>query len=246
MGRYGAYSVIFLATLVGAGSLLLFGAFLLAAPFPILRFDVSEAQVLLWDAFLSMLFFIQHSGMIRRSFRAWLSYAVPPHYQPAVYSIASGTVLATVVLLWQPSHAVLYEIQGPPQLLFRAISFLAIAGFAWGVRALGKFDPFGQGSITARLRGKQHQPPRFVIRGPYFWVRHPLYFFMLVLVWSTPGMTSDRLLFNVLWTSWIICGSYLEERDLVAELGDRYRQYQECVPMLLPWRGPVGRRLQAS
>ncbi len=246
MDRFAAYSVIVLAYLIGGGSLLLFGAFLVAGPFSIIRFDVSEAQALLWDAFLSMLFFIQHSGTIRPSFRAWLSYAVPPHYQPATYAIASGTVLATVVLLWQTSQTVLLEIEGPLQLLFRAFSLLAIAGFVWGVRALRTFDPFGRGSIMVRLRDKQHRPPQFALRGPYFWVRHPLYFFMLVLIWSTPDMNSDRLLFNVLWTSWIIYGSYLEERDLVAEFGETYRQYQETVPMLLPWRGPVGRGLRSS
>ena len=246
MDRVAAYFVIVLAYSIGGGSLLLFGAFLVAGPFSIIRFDVSEAQALLWDAFLSMVFFIQHSGTIRPTFRAWLSCAVPPHYQPAIYAIASGTVLATVVLLWQTSRTVLLEIGGPLEYLFRAFSLLAIAGFVWGVLALRTFDPFGRGSITARLRGNQDRPPQLSLRGPYFWVRHPLYFFMIVLIWSTPDMNSDRLLFNGLWTSWIILGSYLEEKDLVAEFGERYRQYQETVPMLLPWKGPVGRGLQGS
>ena len=246
MDRFAAYSIIVLANIIGGGSLLLFGAFLVAGPFTIIRFNVSEAQALLWDAFLSMLFYIQHSGTIRPSFRAWLSCAVPPHYQPAAYAIASGTVLAAVVLLWQSSQKVLIDIQGPLELLFRTISLLAIVGLVWGVRALKTFDPFGQGSITARLHGKQERPPHLVLRGPYFWVRHPLYFFMLVLIWSAPDVNSDRLLLNMLWTSWIVYGSYLEERDLFAEFGERYHRYQRTVPMLLPWRGPVGRGLQSS
>jgi protein-S-isoprenylcysteine O-methyltransferase Ste14 len=246
MQRIASYSVIVLAYLLGGGSLLLFLAFLVAGPFSFIPFAVSEAQVLLWDAFLSMLFFIQHSGMIRQAFRSRLSYAVQPHYQGATYAIASGTALAAVVLLWQTSQTVVVEIQGPLQWLFRAFSLLAIAGIVWVVRALKTFDPFGRGSITVRLRGKQQQPPQFVLNGPYFWVRHPIYFFMLVLIWSTPEMNSDRLLFNVLWTFWIIYGSHLEERDLVAVFGETYRRYQETVPMLLPWRGPVGQRLQQS
>lgn len=246
MDRLISYSAIVLAYLIGGGSLLLFVAFLVAGPFSFIRFEVSEAQVLLWDAFLSMLFFLQHSGMIRRSFRAWLSYAVQPHYQAATYAIASGTVLAAVVLLWQTSQTVLFEIQEPLQLLFRAGSLLAIAGIVLAVRALKTFDLFGRGSITDQLHGKQQRPPQFVLSGPYFWVRHPLYFFMLVLIWSTPEIHSDRLVFNVLWTSWIIYGAYLEERDLVAVFGEAYRRYQDTVPMLVPWRGPVGQRLQSS
>jgi protein-S-isoprenylcysteine O-methyltransferase Ste14 len=65
---------------------------------------------------------------------------------------------------------------------------------------------------------------------------------MLVLIWSVPAISLDRLVFNVLWTAWIVIGTTFEERDLVTEFGDRYCHYQQTVPMLLPWRGPIGRR----
>ena len=61
-----------------------------------------------------------------------------------------------------------------------------------------------------------------------------MYFFVLLMIWSYPDLTLDRALFNVLWTLWIIIGSVFEERDLVAEFGDRYREYQRNVPMLIP------------
>lgn len=70
------------------------------------------------------------------------------------------------------------------------------------------------------------------------YVRHPLYLFVLILIWSAPQMTADRLLFNILWTAWIVIGARLEERDLVGEFGDAYRDYQRRVPMLLPWPRP--------
>jgi len=245
VNRFAAYCIIVLSAVLGGGSLLLFGVFLITGPFTIIRFDASEPQVLIWNGFLSMLFFIQHSGMIRASFRTWLSSVFPSYYHPATYAIVSGIVLTIVVLLWQTSQTVLFRIQGPLQVLPRAISLLAIAGFIWGVWALRTFDPFGRIPIVVHLRGKQLRPPDFVLRGSYLWVRHPLYFFMLVLIWSTPNVTSDRLLFNVLWTFWIVLGSYMEEKDLAAEFGERYRHYQKTVPMLLPWRGPIGRRLRS-
>jgi protein-S-isoprenylcysteine O-methyltransferase Ste14 len=241
VNRVAAYCVIASAGLVGGGSLLLFGAFLVVGTFTLVRFDASEAQALIWDGFLSLLFFIQHSGMVRSPFRAWLASAIPRPYHAAAYAIASGTVLAGVVLLWQTSQTVLFRIQGPLQWLPRALCLLAIAGFIWAILALRTFDPFGRVPIVVDLRGKPLRPPEFVLRGPYFWVRHPLYFFMLVLIWSVPEATSDRLLFNLLWTAWIVLASYLEERDLAAEFGESYRRYQKTVPMLLPWRGPVGR-----
>ena len=244
MNRFFAYCVIALSTVLGGGSLLLFGAFLIFGPFTIIHFDASEGQALIWNGFLSLLFFIQHSCMIRAPFRTRLSSAIPRYYHPATYAIVSGIVLTIVVLLWQTSRTVLFLIQGPPQILPRAISLIAIVGFIWGVQVLRTFDAFGRISIIVHLRGKQLRSPDFILRGPYLWVRHPLYFFTLVLIWSTPNVTLDRLLFNVLWTFWIVLGSYLEEKDVVAEFGERYRLYQKAVPILLPWRGPIGRKLR--
>jgi protein-S-isoprenylcysteine O-methyltransferase Ste14 len=36
----------------------------------------------------------------------------------------------------------------------------------------------------------------------------------------------------------VVVGTVWEERDLVAEFGDTYRDYQRRVPMLIPWRIP--------
>ena len=78
-----------------------------------------------------------------------------------------------------------------------------------------------------------------VVRGPYRWVRHPLYSATLLMIWSYPVLTADRLLFNVLFTIWILVGTMLEERDLVADYGEDYQNYQRRVPMLIPYRKPI-------
>ena len=80
--------------------------------------------------------------------------------------------------------------------------------------------------------------PVLVVQGAYRWVRHPLYFVALLMIWSYPVLTVDRLLFNMLWTAWIVVGAVLEERDLTADFGNDYRKYQRNVPMLLPTRMP--------
>lgn len=243
MNRVLAYAALLMASLLGGGALLAFAAFLIVGPFDLIRFDLSQTQILLADAALSLLFFVQHSGMVRQSFRAWLAPSVPRAYHPAVYAIASGLALCALVVLWQASPTTLFEIRGPLRWLARAFSLLAIAGCLWGMLALGGIDVFGWQPIACQLHDRRPEPARFVVRGPYRWVRHPLYFFALMLIWATPDMTSDRLLFNVLWTSWIVVGSCLEERDLAAVFGERYRVYQKTVPMLLPWRADAGRKL---
>ena len=67
-------------------------------------------------------------------------------------------------------------------------------------------------------------------------LRHWIHFFLLILIWVFPIYTIDRLLFNLLWTSWIILGSILEEKDLKEQFGNSYTEYQKKVPMLIPNR----------
>jgi protein-S-isoprenylcysteine O-methyltransferase Ste14 len=142
-----------------------------------------------------------------------------------------------VVFLWQPSGTSLLRSSEPVRWVCRGCAVAALGFFVWGVRALRTFDPLGVAPIRAALRGTRYHPLPFVVSGPYRWVRHPLYFSVLVLIWTALDLTADRLLFNLLWTAWIVVGTWLEERNLVHEFGDVYRDYQRSVPMLLPWRG---------
>lgn len=232
--RIAARSVMYTAALFGRLSLLIFVIFLYAGPFDVVGMKLSSKALLAWDALLSILFFIQHSGMIRRRFRSALAGRLPIHLHAAVFALASGVVLAVVVLFWQPSHILVFNLQGPLNWMFRGLFFIAAAGIAWGVWALDGLDPYGEGRIKAHLSGRPAKTYPFTVRGPYRWVRHPLYFFVLVMVWSQPGMTLDRLVFNLLWTGWIFIGTVFEEKDLVSDFGDAYRQYQRQVPMLIP------------
>ena len=235
MNKYSAYIMIGLARILGGMSLLVFMIYLFVGSLNLLDMHLDESGILWLDAGLSLLFFIQHSGMIRRPFRRWLASFIPEEYAGAVYTIASGIVLLLVILLWQTSTQTVIT---PPRFLrwsLRAVSFLSLFGFYWGVKALRFFDPFGLRPIIDRLRSKDPTSMPITVAGPYRWVRHPLYLFMILLIWSCPDLTRDRLLFNLLWTLWIVIGSYLEENDLIAEFGDVYREYQKRVPMLVPF-----------
>jgi methanethiol S-methyltransferase len=226
--------LMFFSVAVGGASLVLFGYFLVfGSPLaiPIARTDAGR---LAFDSVLSLVFFLQHSGMVRRSAKKRLAKRIPAVYLAAIYSITSGIALIGLVVLWQSTDQFVFRLTGPGRWLSACVALLAVAGFAWGVRALGEFDPFGIHALKATLHGAASAPSPFVARGPYLHVRHPLYLFTLLLIWSTPRLSTDQLLLNVLWTAWMIVGTKLEERDLVAEFGQTYRQYQSTVPMLIP------------
>jgi protein-S-isoprenylcysteine O-methyltransferase Ste14 len=223
-----------LAIGLGAGSIVAFAGWPVGT-LAIVRLRWPEALVLSWDAALSMLFFLQHSGMVRRSVKTRLVALVGPAYQPAIYAIASGIALVVVVLLWQPSSIRLYNLTGLGRRVVQGFSFAAIGLFVWGFVSLRAADPLGLGGLVGHLRSRPATPCAFAVRGAYRLVRHPLYLAVIVAVWSCPDVAADRLLFDVLWTAWIVGGTVLEEADLIAELGETYRTYRRRVPMLIPW-----------
>ena len=237
MGNGGKKLVIYTALLLGAVSLILFFIFLFLGSFTLVNFKIGLLPALVLDAFLSILFFLQHSLLIRKNIRGRLSKIIPDLYSGAFYAIISGIALLIMILFWQRSIT-FASAEGISYWLLRLLFILSIAGFYWGVKALGTFDPFGVVKIKLTIRNKEPKIVPLAVKGPYRWVRHPLYFFSLIMIWACPDLTYDRLLFNSMWSLWIFIATKLEERDLVREFGNGYREYQKKVPMLIPCKIP--------
>ena len=236
--KVGAWIMLLLAAGLGGASLLAFVVFLYAGSLGLVEFKTGLPGGLAIDAGLSVLFFVQHSWMVRRSSRQRLARIMPNHYLDAAYAIASGIALLAVVLLWQDSRQIIWQAENGLWLAARAIFLLAVAIGIWGSLSLKGFDSFGLRPIRHRFREKSPRASVLVVEGAYRWVRHPLYFVALLMIWSYPVLTADRLLFNLLWTLWIVIGTVLEERDLSVDFGNDYREYQRNVPMLLPTKIP--------
>ena len=240
----GALALAAAGGLLGGGALLGLAAFLFYGSFEVIDLGLAGVELLVWDGLLALGFSVQHSGMIRRPVRRLLGGLLPEETYGAFFALASGAALMALLLLWQRSSFELVSAQGPWRWGFRAGYFLAAAGFVWAARALGSFDPLGGRQVLSRLTGRERRPMPLVVRGPYRWVRHPAYLFTLVLLWSCPDVTADRLLLNVLWSAWIVAATRLEERDLEAAFGDGYRRYRREVPRLIPIRAkPVPERV---
>jgi protein-S-isoprenylcysteine O-methyltransferase Ste14 len=215
-------------------------AFLFVGSFEWIDLGFGGAGALAWDGALALGFSAQHSGMVRRPVRRFLERFPPASSFEAFFALASGIALLLLLLLWQRSSVELVSVEAPWRWILRGTYLLALGGFAWAAPALGGVDPLGLRSLSER----GDAPLRLVVRGPYRWVRHPMYLFTLVLLWSCPEQTADRLLLNVLWSGWIVLATRLEERDLESVFGEDYRRYRREVPMLLPGlSGPARERV---
>ncbi|HNR13943.1 MAG TPA: isoprenylcysteine carboxylmethyltransferase family protein [Thermodesulfobacteriota bacterium] len=232
--RIGGYLFLAAGTVLGPGTVFAFWVFLLLGPLHLFRLDVSEPLALLFNASLSLLFFLQHSILIRPSFRAWAIRFIPLHYYGPLYAVTAGGILLAIMLLWQESNTIIVAFNGPSRWLFHSLYGVALAGFIWCIWALRGVDAFGLNALSAHLSGATPPKSPFIIRGPYRWIRHPVYFFWIVMLWSSPILSADRLLLNLIWSTWLIIATFLEDRDLGITLGSRYDEYRRHVPMLIP------------
>lgn len=236
--KTAVYVVLVLASLVGGGSLLIFMLFLATGPFNVVNLGPREFLALLLDFGLCLAFFIQHSSMVRKAYRYQSARSLPEQYSGPLYAIASGVVILMLVVFWQESAYTLLAPQGLFRWFFRVLLVLAFAGVAWTIWTLGLLTNFRLGPAVDELRNVESQAAPLITHGPYRWVRHPLYLSSLLLIWSYPDLTLDRLLLNLLFTIWVLAGCTIEERSLVATYGEEYRNYQRKVPMLFPLRIP--------
>ncbi len=238
MSKIKLLSIYYSTLILGIISQILFFLFLFFGPFKITDLGLSLNHAMIFNAGLSILFFLQHSVIVRKSVKEKLSNIIPDELYSAFYSNTSAVPLIIMAIFWQAVPQTIASAVGVYYWMLRALFIICIAGFYWGVTSLDSFDPYGVKKIKRLIYKKEQQAMPMTVKGAYRWMRHPLYFFMLLMIWSYPGLTMDRLLFNALWTIWIITGTIMEERDLVACFGDQYRNYRKKVPMIIPYRIP--------
>jgi protein-S-isoprenylcysteine O-methyltransferase Ste14 len=76
--------------------------------------------------------------------------------------------------------------------------------------------------------GRADSGPLSIV-GPFRIVRHPIYLGWMLMVFGTPALTANRLLFAVISSLYLILAIPWEEKSLVAAHGDQYRAYQQTV-----------------
>lgn len=231
-----AWMLIISSTLFGGCSMVLFTVFLFVGGFETVDLRLFFTKSLIFDGLLCMLFFIQHSVMVRPFFRTFLVKKLNPLYYGGVYAALSGVVLLALVLLWQKTDTVIYSLTSIPRIAVHGIFFLTALPCYLCFKALDSFDALGLNPVLKSMgrRANSIEKQDFVVKGPYKWVRHPIYTSCIIAIWACPVLSFDRLLFDILWTVWIIMGSHFEESDLLARFGEPYRLYQLRVPMLIP------------
>ncbi|MBZ0106202.1 MAG: hypothetical protein K8H84_11290 [Sulfuricella denitrificans] len=182
-----------------------------------------------------LVYFVLHSILASLRIKRLVATAHPdlmPFYRLAFNGLS---MLLLLPILWQmylhPGQ-MLWQWQGGSAWLANGLALLAGLGFA---RSLAYYDTqefLGLRQLQAHTRSVEDQE-HFHLSPFHHFVRHPWYFFGLILVW-TRDMNTSLLLSSTMITLYFVIGSRLEEKKLLVYHGDTYRQYMEHVPGLLP------------
>lgn len=195
------------------------------------------------DIVLLGLFAVQHSGMARRGFKAWLVRWINPAIERSTFVLLSSLVLVLLYWQWRPLPGVVWDVgRGWAWWLLYALSAFGWLVVLSGTFAINHFDLFGLRQVWLRARGIAYAPPEFVERFHYRIVRHPLMLGFILAFWAIPRMAPGHLLFAIATTGYILIAVwFLEERDLIAAHPE-YREYRDQVPFICPWPRPARRR----
>lgn len=197
--------------------------------------SASLGMALLVDTAVLLLFALQHSGMARQGFKRWWTRIVPEPVERSTYVLFSSLALVLLFVLWQPIPTLVWDVGWEPG----RIVLWAVFGLGWAIvfaatLMIGHGGLFGIQQVWRQLQGQDRPADRFRVPGLYKVVRHPIMMGFLIAFWATPTMTVGHLLFAGATTGYILVAVQLEERDLVARFGDRYRQYRRQVPAFFP------------
>jgi methanethiol S-methyltransferase len=185
-----------------------------ASPFP-------PAAAVAVNVLLFGLFALHHSLLARTHAKVWLTRLIPASLERSTYVLIASLLFLLVVFAWQPVPGLVYRVDGWPAWLLRGMQAVGIALTLLAAKAIDPFELAGLRQATAT--------GEFTSNGLYGFVRHPIYFAWLLMVWPTPVMTAGRLTFAAVSTAYLVLAIPWEERSLIAQYGGRYQRYRDEV-----------------
>jgi protein-S-isoprenylcysteine O-methyltransferase Ste14 len=194
---------------------------------------LSEALVV--NILLLGLFAVQHSVMARKGFKRWWTQIVSPAVERSTFVLFATLALILLLWQWRPMPTVIWQVND----LTVAMALTGLSLFGWVIVLastfmINHFELFGLHQVANHLLGRRMGEVRFKTPMLYKLVRHPIYLGFIIAFWVAPVMTLGHLLFAAVTTAYIFVGIMLEERDLVDQFGNEYRNYREQVGMLTP------------
>ena len=190
--------------------------------------------IVLWTLWCAI-----HSGMISLTVNGYLKKRFGNYhkfYRLFYNLVALITLFPLILYSLSLKGPVLFEWKGYMTILQMALFLVVVLLFVFGGLKYDILQFFGIRQIKS---GKSHstlsESGNIDTSGILNLTRHPWYLAVIIFVWiDYRKMYISTLIVNVILTIYLVIGTVLEERKLIIELGDSYRDYQNRVSMLFP------------
>lgn len=200
-------------------------------------FDTSMLIAFAGNTGLLLLFGLQHSVMARPKFKQWLKNYMDPSIERATYCLGTGLVLGIICYFWIPMQGTIWSVDSS----LGVIITRAIAALGWTILLIATFnidhfELFGLRQVYCNFVGKPMPTMLFKMAGLYKWVRHPIQTGILIGMWAVPQASVSHLMLAGGMTIYVFVGLYFEEKDLIKEFGQTYRNYKLTVGKVFPFK----------
>lgn len=178
-----------------------------------------------------------HSAFVSHRWRRWVDRNLPSYrpWQRLVY-VAASTASLGLLALWVRTlpETLLWDWTGA----WRWVRWLGLAEagllFWLGARAYDGRGFLGLRQAADHLAGRTPRAPALRTDGILGVIRHPWYAGTLVLLAFCLPVTDVNLAWRLVLAGYVLVGTELEERKLLADLGPPYADYRRRVPRFVP------------
>ena len=188
---------------------------------------------------LLILWCVLHSALISIAVTEYLKKVLGSQYRfyrIFFNSIAILTLIPVALVAYSARTPVIFDWSGYMRIgqvliLGLAVWFFFLGGRHYDIRQFLGIKQIREGTTDTAIT----DTGELETSGVLGMTRHPWYLATLLLIWGRQ-MDVAAMIVNVILTAYLIVGTYLEEKKLVREFREKYRNYQKKVSMLLPYR----------
>lgn len=175
-----------------------------------------------------------HSIMASNAFKDFASKILGKNfkfYRLIFNLIAFVSLIPVLVLQFSIEKVALWQVSDYERVIGK---FISVWGVIFIATALQGYD---MGEFSGINFKKNDETPTLKTDGLLKYVRHPIYFGTLLLVWGffVADASVSNLVGAIAVTIYLLIGIHYEERKLVLIFGEAYKNYQQKVAMLLPF-----------
>ncbi len=155
------------------------------------------------------------------------------------YNVSSILLLIVIFGITPKPYQLIYELNSPYDIIIFILQGVSLVGVFWSASYMDVKEFLGISQIKRYLKNSYNieeldEHSTMVIKGPFKYTRHPIYFFSICFLTLRPVMDLFYLILLLCIIIYFYIGSIYEEKKLIEKFNGKYEDYQKRVPRMVP------------